>query len=50
MKLPENSTSFWDGFMEAVSKFRTDCKDLDETQIFVLCAEPSKYTTKKKKV
>lgn len=42
MKLPENCTSFWDGFMDSVNKFRADCKDLTETQIYVLCAEPSK--------
>lgn len=42
MKLPDNCNSFWEGFMESVSKFRADCKDLSETQIFMLCSEPSK--------
>ncbi|XP_023025077.2 JIL-1 anchoring and stabilizing protein [Leptinotarsa decemlineata] len=42
VKLPENSTSFFDGFTELASQFRADCKDLDltEAEVFVLCTEP----------
>ncbi|CAH1116548.1 unnamed protein product [Phaedon cochleariae] len=42
VKLPENSTSFFEGFTELVSQFRATCKEMDmsETEIFVLCAEP----------
>lgn len=41
VKVPESS-SFWEGFTDLVTKFRTECKDLTEGQIYLLCAEPGK--------
>ncbi|XP_050307778.1 PC4 and SFRS1-interacting protein [Anthonomus grandis grandis] len=38
--LPEEKGSFWDGFMDLVSEFRIRCKDLSESEVLVLCAEP----------
>lgn len=46
VNIPDNSASFWEGFTDLVTKFRTDCKDLSEGQIYLLCAEPSKYSLK----
>ncbi|XP_056648468.1 PC4 and SFRS1-interacting protein-like [Diorhabda sublineata] len=42
VKLPENSSGFFEGFTELVNQFRADCKELEltETEIFILCAEP----------
>ncbi|KAG5896441.1 hypothetical protein JTB14_022520 [Gonioctena quinquepunctata] len=42
VKLPDNSSSFFEGFTELVAHFRKDCKDLDltEAEVFVLCTEP----------
>lgn len=42
VKLPKNTSGFFEGFTEVVNQFRADCKELGltETEIFVLCAEP----------
>ncbi|XP_018575965.1 PC4 and SFRS1-interacting protein isoform X2 [Anoplophora glabripennis] len=45
VKVPESSTSFWEGFTDLVSQFRTDCKDLTEGQIYLLCSEPTSRKT-----
>lgn len=44
IKLPEGSVNFWDGFNEVVRKFREDCIHLNNREVFVLCAEPCKYS------
>lgn len=42
VKLPENCSSFFEGFTDLVNQFRADCKELEltESDIFVLSSEP----------
>lgn len=40
--IDEENMSFWEGFMEQVTEFRTKCQDLSENEMLLLCSEPSK--------
>ncbi|KAJ8923989.1 hypothetical protein NQ315_006765 [Exocentrus adspersus] len=47
VKLPSDNTvtSFWDTFTDLITKFRTECKELTESQIYLLCAQPTSRQT-----
>ncbi|XP_066154172.1 uncharacterized protein Jasper isoform X2 [Euwallacea fornicatus] len=40
LDMNEKSGTFWDNFMELVAEFRKKCRDMEEKDVLVLCAEP----------